>query len=378
MIYLDNAATSFPKPRSCVREMRRALRAPLGNPGRGGHRAALEAAQLVYRARCMTADFFDLADPARVVFCQNTTAALNTVLWGLLGAGKEEKSRVLVSVLEHNSVLRPLYELRRRGAVTLDFFVPCEDEEVCLARFCAALRPNTRLACVTCRSNVSGLAPPVFSLCRAAHKNRTLFLADAAQAAGFDDISMRRDGIDYLCAPAHKGLYGVTGLGILLVSPRAPLPKPLLYGGAGFAGERRQMPPLLPERLEAGTLPVHAIAALCGGLTFLRQEGRESIVRREQRHSARLFEGAEDAGCHLHSVRDAPMVTLTHPRFAPEELAEKLDRARIAARAGLHCAPLAHAALGTLESGALRLSVGAFTSRRQIERTLKVLRQILR
>ncbi len=374
MIYLDNAATTYPKPPGVAASLMKTLFDPFGNAGRGGHSAAMRAADCVYDARRALSDLFGLSDERRVVFAKNATEALNIALFGLLS--ERQGVRVVASTLEHNSVLRPLYELRRRGCIHLDFFEASSDEEVCFNRFVRAMEDGAYLVAVSACSNTTGQRLPIREICEYARSCGALTLVDAAQAAGKLPLSMAEDGMDYLCVPAHKGLYGVMGLGALLVAEQAPCPDPLLFGGAGVDSASASMPEDLPERLEAGTVNAHAAAALLSGIDFLRSHGMDRLREKEENLALTLREGLLFLGAKVYSPKKSSVVLFNVEAFAPEELAARLDDAGICVRAGLHCAPLAHRALGTLPHGAVRASFGAFNTEEEVRVMLNVLRDI--
>lgn len=374
MIYLDNAATTYPKPIGVAASLMKTLVDPFGNAGRGGHSAAMRAADCVYEARRALSDLFGLSDERRVVFSKNATESLNIALFGLLS--KQRDARVVTSTLEHNSVLRPLYELARRGCIRLDFFEPSAEDEVSFKRFVRAMENGAYLVAVSACANTTGQRLPIRRICEYAHSRGALTVVDAAQAAGSVDLSMADVNADYLCFPAHKGLYGIMGLGALLIAEHAPCPDPVLFGGAGVDSAALEMPTELPERLEAGTVNAHAAAALLGGVDYLRLHGIDSLRKKEEELALALREGLIELGARVFSPEKSSIVLFNVDSVAPEELAARLDEAGICVRAGLHCAPLAHRSLGTFPLGAVRASFGAFNTASEVEETLACLRKI--
>ncbi len=372
MIYLDNAATTYPKPRATRHSVIDALYRPIGNPGRGGHRASMCSAEVLYSLRETLAEEFGLEEASRVVLTKNATEALNLAILGTL-VKSERVVDVVVSAFEHNSVLRPLYELERQNKVRLHVLEPEAEDTKTLVKFASALTQDTAMVAFSVITNTTGQRLPVEQMARLAHEKGAVVLLDASQAAGHERLSIKTLGADYLCFPAHKGLYGITGLGALLVAPDAPIPEPLMFGGAGVASMEREMPAELPERLEAGTVSVHAAGALLGGLWFLEKRGIENISLHEHKMSARLHDAALEMGCAVYSKRESGIVLLNVANLSSEETAEALDREGIAVRAGLHCAPLAHRAMGTLSQGAVRFSPSAFTRKWQVERCIDAL-----
>ena len=364
MYYLDNAATSYPKPTSVLQAAERALMP--GNPGRGGHRLAQQAENLVYAVREKAARFFG-AEPERVVFTQNATHALNIALAGARG-------EVVTSDMEHNAVRRPLENNRNVRRVTA---AVADTDAQTIENFRRALSPRTSLCCVTAQSNVTGQRLPVAEIAKLCKKQGIPLVVDASQAAGTADLSVDRDGIDMLCTAGHKGLYGIMGSGLLVLG-RGVCPEPLMYGGSGGDSAAVDMPSLPPERLEAGTLNVPAIAALGAGLDFVGAY-RERIDRWErnlvgwlwgelgQTDRVRLY-GRSDGGTFLFNIEE----------MTAQEVAMRLDRDGIAVRAGLHCAPDAHQKLGTGEFGGVRVSFGAFSGEDEAEKLKKEIKKIVK
>lgn len=377
MIYLDNAATTVHKPPSVLRAQRQAIRCA-GNAGRGGHTLSLAAAQTLYRCRCAAAEFFGMDLPERVVLTMNATHALNLVLFGILQRG----DRVLYSDLAHNSVRRPIAALRERG-VKSEMYSVLEKgallpQAEIMRRLEKLLETPTRMIALTHVSNLCAAREPLEKIAALSKKRGVLLLADASQSAGILPLSMKI-GIDYLCCAGHKGLYGPQGSGLLLIGEGAPLPRPLLCGGAGVFSEEEAMPQDLPERLEAGTMNVPAAAGLCAGLRFLSHYEKGEIAQHHAALGQRLQAGLLEipgARVFLPQEQNLGTVLFSLGAQAPEQTAWLLDRSGVYMRAGLHCAPLAHAALGTLPRGALRASVGMDTTKRQIDKTLYLLSKI--
>lgn len=371
MIYLDNAATSYPKPKAVTANLTRLLTRPLGNPGRGSHPPGKTSSEIVFHARENVARLLGMEAPERVAFFGGATAALNTAVRGTvaaLGRGEGPLS-VYTTVFEHNAVLRPLYALEDEGKIRLSVLTP----EALLP---ALRRGKPDLLAITLCGNVSGHVFPLEEIAPVCRRQGTVILADAAQAAGLlplEDVFRR---VDILCAPGHKGLFGMMGAGFLAVRPDAPLiPEAVFTGGSGAQPQSRGMPDLLPERLEAGTLPVIPIAALSYGVDFVLARGVEAIRARERENRKRLIEGLSvipGVTVYEPGEKDGP-VLYNRRGSDPESEARGLESAGICVRAGFHCAPLAHAYLATGDRGAVRLSPGYFTTAQQIEETLKVI-----
>ncbi len=377
MIYLDNAATTYPKP-SCVRyAVAEAFERYGANPGRGGHRMAMETAERLYACRECVADFFALDDPTRVVFTANCTESLNTVLHGVLKAG----DHVVVSDMEHNAVMRPLTRLSEQG-IQYSQAIVCEyDAQKTVENFKKALQPNTKLILCIHASNVFGTVLPIREIGKLAHRHGILFAVDGAQSGGLLPIDMQQDEIDFLCLPAHKGLYGPMGVGLLLCNSKTAL-SPLKTGGTGSQSLLLTQPDELPDRLESGTVNVPGICGLHAGLMWLRENGREHILRHERQLMQYLYNAL--VGCPFVTVYTAPpsrgytvpMIALNLVGRSSEEVAEDLAKEGVAVRAGLHCAPCAHRHRGTLQSGTVRIAPSAFTKRQDVENLYKILIKI--
>lgn len=374
MIYLDNAATTFPKPERVYREAERVMRTCGGNPGRGSHALALAAAEEVYRCREAVADLFD-GEPDRVVLTPNATAALNLALKGLLRPG----DHVLTSALAHNSVRRPLHDLEREGVTVEEY--PVFPRGDCLAAIRRLIRPNTRVIEVTVRSNVVSVGLPLYEIATLCKGKGITLVVDASQAAGAMPISLRRLGRAVICAPGHKGLYGLPGSGFALFSKdiEAKDLRPLLSGGSGLRSIEPEMPDLFPERLEAGTLNAPAAASLRAGIEAIREVGIEEIDYRERMLRRRLvgwLAELRQVQVYLPYADEGSIVLFSVRGKSAAEVGAWLDGQGIAVRAGLHCAPMAHRLLGTPEGGAVRASLGMFTTEADLAALSRALRDL--
>lgn len=369
MIYLDNAATSFPKPREVVEEVRRCLTRYGGNPGRGSHTLALHAAEKVFECRMLAAETFGVEDPARVFFTMNTTHGLGTVIKGTLRQG----DHVLISDLEHNAVWRPIHRLAAEGKITYDVFPSMTGQErQSPTRICAAIarlcRPETRMLIATAASNLCAATLPIAEIGAFCHRHGILFVVDGAQAAGHMPIAVDSLALDALCVPGHKGLLGPTGCGMVILGQDF-LPEPLTEGGNGVDSLRGDMPDFSPERYEAGTLPVAAIAGLCEGLRWLSHTGLAAVAE----HEKSLYRRAREIVGNLPDYEMyAPMyegaTLLFNLRGVPSErLTAYLNDRGICTRGGYHCSALGHRMLGTPDGGAVRVSVGPFNTMAQME-----------
>lgn len=378
-MYWDNAATTWPKPPSVCRAMADALERYGANPGRSGHRLSLETAGQVYACRESAAEFFGLNDPTGVVFTSNCTMALNLVIKGLLSNG----GHAVISDMEHNSVVRPLEALSSRGVRYDQAAVDEHHPAVTVERFRRCLRPDTKLILCTHASNVSGTVLPIREIGRLAARFGIPFAVDGAQSAGILPLHMERCGIDYLCVPGHKGLYGPMGTGMLLCRNRTRL-HTLIEGGTGSQSLLTTQPEDLPDRLESGTVNVPGICGLAAGMRWLKERGREDVAQHEYDLVERLYTmlAQEPKICRYTPFpergRWVPLLSINLRDRSSEEVAQLLDEQGVAVRAGLHCAPCAHRHLGTLSQGTVRLAPSAFTGREEVDFICKKLLKIAR
>ena len=364
MIYLDNGATTLHKPPAVAAAMTEAMRR-CANPGRGGHAAAMAAAETVYRCRETAADLFS-CQPEQVAFTSNCTHGLNIAIHSLVQPG----DKVVISGFEHNAVLRPLHAHNARLTVAGRRLFDWDDT---LAEFEKAIKNGAKIGVFTHVSNVFGYILPVEQMAKLCRENGVRFIVDAAQSAGSLPISLTDWGADFIAMPGHKGLLGPQGTGILLCGAQ---PKPLLYGGTGSASRDRDMPDFLPDRVEAGTLNVPGIAGLNVGLNYLRRVGIEHILAREQRQVSACARGLQSLGCRVFTGAHQAGTLSFLPPMDCEEAAEKLAGQGIALRSGLHCAPLAHESAGTLETGTVRISFGHDATDAQTQMLLKAAAQL--
>lgn len=375
MIYLDNAATTWPKPPAVITEMQKWLIQNGGNPGRGGHAASMQAARSVYEVREEIANLFGAAKAKQVVFASNATHALNQALFGLLEPG----DHVLTSSLEHNAVARPLWALQQRGVQITE--VPgAPGQEFDLKSYASSFQPNTKLVVTLHASNVTGALLPVQEIGEIARAHGVPYLLDAAQTAGVFEINMRTMPIDLVAFPGHKGLLGPQGTGGLVLGPNIEL-KPLIYGGTGSLSERDEQPDFLPDRLESGTLNGVGIAGLGAGVRYLLEHGIEKVREREQLLCQRLLDGlVQIPGIKvyggLEAEKKAPIVSFNIGEMDSMFVSYRLDELfGVTARAGLHCAPHAHRLLGTLDQGVVRFSPSHFSTEDEIEEALAAVRE---
>jgi cysteine desulfurase / selenocysteine lyase len=369
MIYLDNAATSFPKPEAVLCGMDAFVRSSAANPGRSGHRRAVEAEAMIEATRRLLAQLLGCSRPERIVFTLNATDALNMAIKGVVRRG----DHVITSVLEHNSISRPLNQMEKNGYITLTRLPANSDHLIEPDDLARAFTPQTRLVAVTHASNVTGTIQPVAAFGRIARERGALLLVDASQSAGIVSIHVENDAIDLLAFTGHKALLGPTGTGGLVVGERAVI-APWREGGTGGDSSSPVQPEEFPHRLEGGTPNIFGIAGLREGVKILLERGVESILTHERKMLATFYSALKDparyswygAGRVIAERRGAGRVGLVGinlPGFAPAETAAILDEQfDIAVRAGLHCAPYAHKHLGTFPDGTVRLSVGLLTT----------------
>lgn len=375
-MYLDNAATSYPKPEPVYQAMDRFLRDAGANPGRSAHRLAVSAASAVAQTRLLVSRFFNAPAPERVAFTLNTTDALNLALKGVLEPG----DHVVTTSMEHNSVARPLRKLEA-GGVTVTFVAASQEGLAAVEVLAAAITPATRLVAVTHASNVTGTLQPIAEVGRLCRERGLLLLVDAAQTAGVFPVDVQSMGIDLLAFPGHKGLLGPPGTGGLIVSEGVSLDT-LREGGTGSESESERQPDGMPERLEAGTLNTVGIVGLGAGLQFIQETGRQRIQAHENNLVQRLMRGlAEISGVTLYGpppgTERASVVSFNVAGWEPQDAAAVLDATfEIQCRAGLHCAPLAHRTIGTFPAGTLRFSPGFFNTEGEIDAAVEAVGQL--
>ena len=382
-IYLDNAATSYPKPEEVYRGIEAFVRASGANPGRGGHRRAVEAEAMINDTRRLLARLFHAPRPERIIFGHNATDGLNMAIKGVLRPG----DHAITSVLEHNSVSRPLNQLEKEGVITLDRLPATAEHLIDPDQVARAFRPNTRLVALTHASNVTGTIQPIGAIGRIARGRGVLFLVDAAQSAGVVPIDIENDCIDLLAFTGHKALLGPTGTGGLVVGERAEV-RPWREGGTGGDSTRPVQPEEFPHRLEGGTPNIFGIAGLREGVRLLLERGVESVLEHERaliktfvtalaRRDRLQWYGADTVIAESQGVGRVGLVGVNVPGFAPSEVGAILDEQfDIAVRPGLHCAPYAHEHLGTFPQGTVRLSVGILTTADEMRRAAAAIDEI--
>jgi cysteine desulfurase / selenocysteine lyase len=379
VIYLDNAATSWPKPNQVGRAMVKFLDEIGANPGRSGHRLSIGAARTVYQAREAVAEVFNAPDPLRVIFTHNATEALNLALKGLLRPG----DHVVTSSMEHNAVMRPLRALETQG-VGVSVVACASEGDLKPAQIESVLQDNTVLIVLTHASNVTGTVLPVQQVGEIANRRGVLFLTDAAQTGGAFSVDMQSDRIDMLAFTGHKSLYGPTGTGGLILGSRVDPDRiaPLVYGGTGSRSEMEEQPKFLPDKYESGTANAVGLAGLEASLRWLLVQGVNELWEQETSLHQKLLEGLSNIprvmiySCGKASQSTA-VVSFNIGELEPSEVGLRLDdEFGIMARVGLHCAPAAHKTIGTFPRGTVRFSLGAFTTPAQIDQALQAVAHI--
>jgi cysteine desulfurase / selenocysteine lyase len=374
MIYLDNSATSHPKPPQTRRFLDHFIKHIGGNPGRGGHSASVEAARIIFETRERLTAFIGGKDSEHMIFTQNGTESLNLAILGLIG----ESDHVITTSMEHNSVMRPLTFLQKERKVEVSV-APCSpDGELDVLRIKALLRSNTRAVIVNHGSNVTGTVQSLREIKHAA--GDAIFIVDACQTIGSVPINIEDDRIDVLCFSCHKSLYALQGVGAIYMR-KGVNPKPLRFGGTGSNSESLEHPSFLPDKYECGTPNTPGIASLLGGLTFVEKTGMNKIMRKEKDLIDSLVSGLRNtdrAVVYGHQGRSpaVPVVSFNVNGKLPSEVGYELNRRGIYVRVGLHCAPLAHRTMGTFPGGAVRVSPGYFTTRKDIAEFLEAVNEI--
>lgn len=372
MIYFDNAATSMPKPPAVSKAMLDAVR-DCGNPGRSGHAFAQNAAETVYNCRKKLSNIFNTR-PECVIFTSSATEALNTAVKGTNRPG----GVTVVSSMEHNSVMRPLNTLRRSGDTVLrQFLVDVNSDDITCDNFSAVSRSATNIV-ITHASNVCGRILPVSDLRKLAPEE-AVFILDASQTAGHIPIDIVRLGVDIMCVPAHKGLFGPMGVGALIINPYSDIIiDPLIEGGTGINSKIPEMPEFYPERLESGTLNVCGIAGLSAALDEYCISDKEYecfryLLRKMREQVDIIVYGAPEKENYADYV---PVLLFNKEGFDCETLCEKLSGLGFALRAGFHCAPNAHRTLGTYDIGGARISLSKYNTAEEIDKFLTALKTI--
>jgi len=376
VIYLDNAATSYPKPDEVYKAVDRGLREYGANPGRSGHKLALKAGRAIYETRELICELFNIDNPMQIIFTSNATDSLNLAIKGILKKG----DHVITSGMEHNSIIRPIKTLEEIGVENT--IVECtEDGLIKLDELEKAIKENTKLIAVTHASNVTGTIMPIEKIGELAKSKGILMLVDAAQTAGVYDIDVKKMNIDLLAFPGHKGLMGPQGTGVLYIRDGIEL-RQMKEGGTGSKSESLFQPEIVPDRYESGTPNTPGIVGMGAGIKFILDTGIQKIRKHEEELTAYMLSelkkikkvriyGAKDA------KKQAAVISLNIGDLDSSEVSYILDQAfNIAVRSGLHCAPLAHKTLGTFEQGTVRFSIGYFNTKKDIDDAISAIIKI--
>lgn len=375
MIYLDNAATTLKKPQQVTDAVVQALNS-MGNSGRGAHGASLDAARTIYDARTELAQFFGAEDPRRIIFTNNATESLNIAIKGTIHPG----DHVITTMLEHNSVLRPLYEAEERGAELT--MIPADAKgRISYEQLEQAIKPTTKAIVCTHGSNVTGNLIDIGRVGSIAAVHKVMLIVDASQTAGVFPIDVKTMKIDILCFTGHKGLLGPQGTGGMYVRPGVEV-KPLKSGGSGVQSYRKAHPSEYPEALEAGTLNGHGISGLAAGVAFLKEQGVDRLREHEQNLMWEFYQGVTKIpGIKVYGDFETrercPVVLLNIDDYDSSEVSDELLTSYgIATRPGAHCAPLMHEALGTVEQGAVRFSISYANTHEEIQEAIRALSEM--
>ena len=374
MIYLDNAATTMKKPQ-CVIDAVISAMSNMGNAGRGANEASLDASRIIYDTREQISDLFNLNNPSQVAFTSNSTESLNTAIKGVLS----EKDHAITTALEHNSVLRPLYELESKG-MELSIVDCDENGNIDYHDFERLIQKNTKAIVCTHASNLVGNVLDIKKIGKIAKKHNLIFIVDASQSAGVFPIDMEDMNIDILCFTGHKGLLGPQGTGGLCVKEGVKV-NPLKVGGSGVNTFSKTHPEEMPTILEAGTLNGHALAGLNAALNYLKEEGIENIQKREEELMFRFYKGIKD----IKNIKiygnfqnkRAAIVAFNVGDIDSSAFSDELSFAYdISTRPGAHCAPLMHKAMNTVEQGAVRFSFSHYNTEEEVDTAIKAVKEI--
>lgn len=376
MIYFDHSATSYPKP-ECVKQAVYESFALYGNAGRGAYPLSLQASRLVYKTRECCKSFFQAGSDAQVVFTGGATESLNIIIQGMLG----REDHVITTVLEHNAVLRPLYDLQEKG-VTISFLA-CDEQGVLeYEQMEELIQPHTKMMLCTYASNVTGTITNIKAISALCHQHHIILVVDAAQSAGHIPFSMEEDDIDILCFSGHKGLLSPTGIGGIIMRKDYVI-RPLIHGGTGFDSFAKHQPLKLPEHLEAGTLAIHAIAGLYAGMNYISEIGIANIHHHETALASLFYEQIRQLP-DLHVIGDyltsahCAIISFYIDGLTSDEIADRLGYDYgIAVRGGVHCAPLVHLQFHTEQIGLVRFSFGYENTVEEVYHAVQAIKEMI-
>ncbi len=371
MIYFDNAATTLKKPRNVIAEVKNCLKHYSGNPGRGAHRISVKSGEMIYETRERVADFLNISSPERVVLTYNATYAINMAIKSLIS----EKCHVIISDMEHNSVLRPIYRLSSDLGVEYSVYKSCSKNLI--KEIESHVREDTKYIVTTLASNVTGEEIPMLTLSEIAKRRNIGLIVDASQLIGHKALSLRRYKFDALCAPAHKALFGIQGAGFCVFGNSNYL-NTFIEGGSGSESRSPFMPEHLPERLEAGTLSVPSAVALNEGIKFINSVGIDNVEKKLECLTELMKERLLNLqGITVHGANSG-VISFNLDKISPENLAAELDKKGVCVRSGLHCAPLAHETIGSGEHGSVRISFSYMNTKKEIDAFYKIIKEIHR
>lgn len=376
MVYFDNAATTFPKPKSVTDSMLECMTNYCANPGRSGHKLAKTAANKIMETRYLLCKLFNIDNPLQIIFTNNATESLNIAIKGLL----KEGDHVITTSMEHNSVIRPIKELEKKGVINT--VIQCNSDGIIeIDKIEKEIKKNTKLIATTHASNVTGTIMPIKKIGDICKKHNVLYLVDAAQAAGVYDIDVKEMNIDLLALPGHKGLMGPQGTGVLYIKSGIDI-KQLKEGGTGSNSNMLTQPDICPDRYESGTLNTPGIVGLGEGIKFLLDTNIKVIREKEEFLLELLIKGLKSInGVTIYGPKDiksrASVVSINIKDMDSTDVSYILDsKYDIAVRGGLHCAPLAHKTIGTIDSGTVRFSIGYFNTIDDVKKALYAVRKI--
>ena len=375
MIYFDNAATTLHKPQEVIDAVIKAMTS-MGNAGRGNTSASMEASHIIFDTRENLAKLFNIKDSSRIAFTCNSTEALNIAIKGSLTTG----DHVITTMLEHNSVLRPLYEMENKG-VELSIIQADKLGNISYDEIKSLIKNNTKSIVCTHGSNLTGNLVDIEKIGKICKEHNLLFIVDASQTAGVFPIDVEKMNIDILCFTGHKSLLGPQGTGGIFVKEGIEV-TPLKSGGTGILTYSKTQPLIMPTHLEAGTLNGHGIAGLNAGIEFINKIGMKKIREKEENLMWRFYNKVKELP-HIKIYGDfskkerCPIVTLNIDNYDSGDIAEELLNYGVATRAGGHCAPLMHEALGTIEQGAVRFSFGYFNTEEEVDEVIKIIKNII-
>ncbi len=376
MIYLDNAATSGKKPRSVINAVNYALNNLSANPGRGGYETSNNAAMAVYECRKAVKEFVNAESENNVCFTMNCTHAINTVLQGVL----KEGDHIITSSLEHNAVIRPIFKLFLEKGVRYSIATVEKDDNTTVNNFKKLIRKNTKMIIITAASNVIGRALPLYEIGQLCKSQNILFAVDAAQAAGVLPIDMKSMNIDYLCIAPHKGFYAPMGTGILVAQKK--IENVIITGGTGVNSLEMNQPEELPERIESGTVNLPCIVGIKSGIKFVQNKKPEVIYKHEMDICQRFYDQLLKNNVKVYTERPelfrfAPVISFNYKGFNSMQVGEFLAKNGIAVRSGLHCAPLAHKQIETVETGTVRVAPSVFNMPDDTDKLIFTLKKLI-